>query len=391
MGALEQQQEPRDSWALQSAANCNQPQQGPVSEVVPQRDMDVISTENSMLDDGRKRVDLASSETDLEAGSQPKGADEEDITQAQRTHRHSMFTLGALQDPTPAETDKSVPDHQALCIFGSDNPVRVKINWLIWAPWFDRIILTCICISSILIAVEDPVNPDAKQNFMLNYFDYVFTAIFVAEMLLKWVALGLVLHPRAYLRNAWNVLDFVVVMGSVISIGLAASGVDVSVVRVIRVIRVLRPLRTIQRAQKLKEVVTCFIASVLNLTGISMLFLMFMFLFGVMGVQLFKGSFYFCEDPLAITPETCVGNYTSVDVLTGRNISVPRLWQRAFFNYDNIGEGLNTLFSASTGEGWPATLYRSIDARPDQQGPLYNFRPVCYGVRLTCISSLMLS
>lgn len=43
-------------------------------------------------------------------------------------------------------------------------------------------------------------------------------AIFVVEAGLKIVTRGFILHPDAYLRNAWNILDFIVVVtGSVIS------------------------------------------------------------------------------------------------------------------------------------------------------------------------------
>jgi len=43
-----------------------------------------------------------------------------------------------------------------------------------------------------------------------------FLAIFCVEATFKIVALGFVLHRGAYLRNAWNIMDFVVVVtGSV--------------------------------------------------------------------------------------------------------------------------------------------------------------------------------
>ena len=36
--------------------------------------------------------------------------------------------------------------------------------------------------------------------------------IFAVEALIKIIAYGFVLHSGAYLRNAWNVLDFVIVI-----------------------------------------------------------------------------------------------------------------------------------------------------------------------------------
>ena len=44
-----------------------------------------------------------------------------------------------------------------------------------------------------------------------------FLAIFCVEATFKIVALGFVLHQGAYLRNAWNIMDFIVVVtGSVL-------------------------------------------------------------------------------------------------------------------------------------------------------------------------------
>ena len=36
--------------------------------------------------------------------------------------------------------------------------------------------------------------------------------IFTVEMCTKIVAMGFVLHPDSYLRNAWNIMDFIVVV-----------------------------------------------------------------------------------------------------------------------------------------------------------------------------------
>jgi len=37
-------------------------------------------------------------------------------------------------------------------------------------------------------------------------------AIFTLEVILKIIAYGLCLHPNAYLRSGWNLLDFVIVV-----------------------------------------------------------------------------------------------------------------------------------------------------------------------------------
>ena len=42
--------------------------------------------------------------------------------------------------------------------------------------------------------------------------EYVFVVIFTMEAVLKIIAYGFILHSGAYLRNGWNVLDFVIVV-----------------------------------------------------------------------------------------------------------------------------------------------------------------------------------
>ena len=57
-----------------------------------------------------------------------------------------------------------------------------------------------------------------------------FLAIFCVEATFKIVALGFVLHQGAYLRNAWNIMDFIVVVtGSVSSVSHTVFYVQVKV------------------------------------------------------------------------------------------------------------------------------------------------------------------
>jgi hypothetical protein len=42
-----------------------------------------------------------------------------------------------------------------------------------------------ICLSSISLAAEDPVNENSRRNLILNYLDYAFTCVFTIELLLK--------------------------------------------------------------------------------------------------------------------------------------------------------------------------------------------------------------
>ena len=66
--------------------------------------------------------------------------------------------------------------------------------------------------SNVLCAQED-----SDWNQKLGMLDYGFTAIFAIESLLKMLDLGLFLHPGAYMRDIWNVMDISVVSCALLS------------------------------------------------------------------------------------------------------------------------------------------------------------------------------
>jgi hypothetical protein len=48
--------------------------------------------------------------------------------------------------------------------------------------------------------------------------DYMFTAAYTLEMIIKILSRGFVFNQGAYLRDAFNILDFVIVMSSLLTI-----------------------------------------------------------------------------------------------------------------------------------------------------------------------------
>jgi hypothetical protein len=60
---------------------------------------------------------------------------------------------------------------------------------------------------------------DSKKAQILGYLDMIMTSIFVIEMLLKIIAKGLCANGEdSYLRQPWNILDFIIVLVSLISL-----------------------------------------------------------------------------------------------------------------------------------------------------------------------------
>ena len=78
-------------------------------------------------------------------------------------------------------------------------------------------ILIFILISSITLIIDNPLtNPESKLLFIIDKIDIVLTGIFIIEFLLKTIAHGFAFNgPNSYIRNSWNVLDFVIVLSAV--------------------------------------------------------------------------------------------------------------------------------------------------------------------------------
>ncbi|XP_077463702.1 voltage-dependent R-type calcium channel subunit alpha-1E [Stigmatopora argus] len=293
----------------------------------------------------------------------------------------STITVNS-RDPEASKSEKeeaedvkavktATPD--SMFIFKPDNPVRRACRYVVNLKYFEMCILLVIVASSIALAAEDPVATTSDWNKVLRYFDYVFTGVFTFEMIIKMIDQGLILHDGSYFRDLWNILDFIVVVGALVAFALTnTKGRDIKTIKSLRVLRVLRPLKTIKRLPKLKAVFDCVVTSLKNVFNILIVYKLFMFIFAVIAVQLFKGKFFYCNDSSKDTEKDCKGYY--INYAKDKKEVKKREWKRHDFHYDNIIWALLTLFTVSTGEGWPQVLQHSVDVTEEDRGPRHGNR-----------------
>ena len=72
-----------------------------------------------------------------------------------------------------------------------------------------------------------------------------------------------------------------------------------------KLLRVLRPLKMINRVPALKAVFDCVMISLKNVFNILIVYILFLLIFAMVGVQLFNGKFFFCNDQSKSTAEEC--------------------------------------------------------------------------------------
>uniref|UniRef100_A0A8C4YEW7 Voltage-dependent L-type calcium channel subunit alpha n=1 Tax=Gopherus evgoodei TaxID=1825980 RepID=A0A8C4YEW7_9SAUR len=225
--------------------------------------------------------------------------------------------------------------------------------------------------------------PDKSRNMKLEKLivEYLFLIIFTVEAFLKVIAYGLLFHPNAYLRNGWNLLDFIIVVvglfsaileqatkaDGVNSIGGKGAGFDV---KALRAFRVLRPLRLVSGVPSLQVVLNSIIKAMVPLLHIALLVLFVIIIYAIIGLELFMGKMhktcYFLylgvadlPDPSPCAPQSAHGRQCQNGTECKPGWEGPK---HGITNFDNFAFAMLTVFQCITMEGWTDVLYWVNDA-----------------------------
>ena len=121
-------------------------------------------------------------------------------------------------------------------------------------------------------------------------------------MVLKIIAKGLIFGKGTYLRDAFNVLDFFIVMSAYVTLlqGLIGGTKEVKSYNAddedsglslesLRAFRVLRPLKAVTTIRGLKLLVSSAITAIEDLKNTILVLMFFFIIFAIGGVNLFSG------------------------------------------------------------------------------------------------------
>lgn len=262
-----------------------------------------------------------------------------------------------LKEISNLDTWTEERDSYSMYIFPETNRFRKACFWFVNQKWFDNVILLFIALNCITLAMERPnIPPWSKERVFLGTANYMFTVVFAIEMLLKVVAAGMFYGHEAYFTSGWNIMDGSLVIISIIDLlmGLISESSPriFGILRVFRLLRSLRPLRVINRAPGLKLVVQTLLSSLRPIGNIVLICCTFFIIFGILGVQLFKGTFFYCEGENIKE----VKNRTDCLAIPGN------VWINRKYNFDDLGNALMSLFVLSSRDGWVNIMYTGLDA-----------------------------
>nr|XP_024649294.1 voltage-dependent L-type calcium channel subunit alpha-1C isoform X11 [Macaca nemestrina] len=277
-------------------------------------------------------------------------------------------------------TTATRPPRALLCLT-LKNPIRrACISIVEWKP-FEIIILLTIFANCVALAIYIPFPEDDSNatNSNLERVEYLFLIIFTVEAFLKVIAYGLLFHPNAYLRNGWNLLDFIIVVVGLFSaileqatkadganaLGGKGAGFDV---KALRAFRVLRPLRLVSGVPSLQVVLNSIIKAMVPLLHIALLVLFVIIIYAIIGLELFMGKMHkTCynqegiaeDDPSPCALETGHGRQCQNGTVCKPGWDGPK---HGITNFDNFAFAMLTVFQCITMEGWTDVLYWMQDA-----------------------------
>lgn len=144
-------------------------------------------------------------------------------------------------------------------------------------------------INALGLGIKDYTDPEnlTRKNQFVDSCEPIFVWSFTIEFLLKVIGMGFFLDEGSYLRDAWNWLDFTVVVSS-----LLTEIPQMKSVSGMRTFRLMRPLRSLTTMPSMKILISTLLESVAQLGGVLVLALFFFTIFAILGISLWVGSIH---------------------------------------------------------------------------------------------------
>lgn len=109
---------------------------------------------------------------------------------------------------------KAYSKNSIYCFDAETSQFRRNVIWFVDSKYFEYFILFVIFLNSIALTLYDYKDRASitAWNHALDAINALFTAFYTLEAVLKIIAFGFVQNKRAYLKDVWNCIDFLVVI-----------------------------------------------------------------------------------------------------------------------------------------------------------------------------------
>ncbi|KNE63453.1 hypothetical protein AMAG_08578 [Allomyces macrogynus ATCC 38327] len=173
---------------------------------------------------------------------------------------------------------------------------RSVLHRIISSAAFNGFILLVILFNTVLMGCQSTQYLNQNYTWYFSLLDMLFLGIYIAEAGIK-----LAVYRVRYFHSGWDLLDFFIVVSSIVSFLLpylaqAAIGVNTRIIRLVRVFRAfralrsLRVLRTVSMFRSLQILVETLLRSIPAMSSIAALMGLLIYMFGVIARSAYHQS-----------------------------------------------------------------------------------------------------
>ncbi|ORX58316.1 hypothetical protein DM01DRAFT_1372373 [Hesseltinella vesiculosa] len=284
---------------------------------------------------------------------------------------NSLVKYGDEYELNVAREDKAVLSENmnlfhSFIYLSPKHPIRNGCHQLITTPLYDQVMMALTITSAALSVWTDWTFRQSHPHgtLMIEYIQIALLAIFFVDSFLHMVVYGVIVLPTSYLRNVWQVFDFLLLISQVAIKAYLGTAEAASLLRCIRTIRILNIIYYIPA---MKALFLDTVYGVPKLLDAAALNLVVFIPFAIYGCFLFAGRFASCNDTDVSGIHSCFGEYLtgydSEDLPSG--LLLPRVWANPYhYSYDTFWAALLHLFECASGEGWIMSLFTAMSVSP---------------------------
>ncbi|KAJ3640021.1 hypothetical protein Zmor_003343 [Zophobas morio] len=212
--------------------------------------------------------------------------------------------------------------------------IQYKVWWFVTSRPFEYAIFMLILTNTITLAMRYH-DQNKTYESVLDTLNMIFTAIFAMEFVFKLAAFRI----KNYFGDAWNVFDFIIVLGSFIDIVYQDVNPGGSKLQIssnfFRLFRVMRLIKLLNKGEGIRTLLWTFLKSFQALPYVALLIVMLFFIYAVIGMQMF-------------------GKIENLHSEDGASINRNN-------NFGSFSQAVLVLFRSATGEAWQDIMLACAD------------------------------
>ena len=247
-------------------------------------------------------------------------------------------------------------------LFSRTNSLRILCARILKTSFFQFFVQLAIVLSMIQLILytylyDKHGNLDESMKAATLSFEFIINAFFLAEFLLETIFHGFTMHWD----GPWTRLNTIILGASLIFLILDEVAPFGKFMGYIHPFRIIVVLRAFSYNERYRTMISALLQSIKAITSLVFMILLIWLMFAIIGVSFLQGKMGYCdvESPYNISRDICENE-------------MHEEWKVRHNNFDNVLNGLLTLFVLSFFEGFPALVYQFSDAGGEDTGPSPN-------------------